>query len=170
MKSPSALAAGLTGRTPRYGFHLDAVRRATLRVRVDLVPERLDEWGTLGGVIGRMAGNYWAVPVIEGIERPPRSDQLKHFGAAMASAKMTVWGDPDTVSKMSETFFRGQSFGFFADGLVNAVPDAVKDVAAQLGEAGANLAQRLGGNGADEPDGGQPTDGGPPTNGGKPRR
>ena len=82
---PSALAAGLTGRTPRYGFHLDAVRRPTLRVRVDLVPERLDEWGALGGVIGRMAGNYWAVPVIEGIERPPRSDQLKHFGAAMAS-------------------------------------------------------------------------------------
>jgi predicted aconitase len=82
---PSALAAGLTGRTPRYGFHLDQVRRATLRVRVDLAPERLDEWGALGGVIGRMAGNYWAVPVIEGIERPPRSDQLKHFGAAMAS-------------------------------------------------------------------------------------
>ncbi len=82
---PSALAAGITGRTPRYGFHLDAVRRATLRVRVELSPERLDEWGALGGVIGRMAGNYWAVPVIEGIERPPRSDQLKHFGAAMAS-------------------------------------------------------------------------------------
>jgi predicted aconitase len=82
---PSALAAGLTGRTPRYGFHLDAVRRATLRVRVDFAPQRLDEWGALGGVIGRMAGNYWAVPVIEGIERPPRSDQLKHFGAAMAS-------------------------------------------------------------------------------------
>ena len=27
---PSALAAGLTGRTPRYGFHLDEQRRATL--------------------------------------------------------------------------------------------------------------------------------------------
>jgi predicted aconitase len=82
---PSALAAGLTARTPRYGFHLPAKRRATLRVRVECVPASLNEWGALGGVIGRIAGNYWAVPAIEGIERPPRSDELKHFGAAMAS-------------------------------------------------------------------------------------
>ena len=82
---PSALSAGLTGRTPRYGFHLDAQRRATLRIRVDWTPGSLNEWGALGGVIGRMAGNYWAVPVVEGIERPPSSDELKHFGAAMAS-------------------------------------------------------------------------------------
>ncbi len=82
---PSALAAGLTARTPRYGFHLPAKRRATLRVHVECAPVSLNEWGALGGVIGRIAGNYWAVPAIEGIERPPRSDELKHFGAAMAS-------------------------------------------------------------------------------------
>ncbi|HEY1608105.1 MAG TPA: aconitase X catalytic domain-containing protein [Paraburkholderia sp.] len=82
---PSALSAGLTGRTPRYGFHLDAQRQATLRVQVDWTPRKLDEWGALGGVIGRLAGNYWQVPVIEGIDRAPTSDELKHFGAAMAS-------------------------------------------------------------------------------------
>ena len=82
---PSALAAGLTGRTPRYGYHLDRQRRATLRVRSDWTPTTLNEWGALGGVIGRLAGNYWAGPAIEGIERPPGSDALKHFGAAMAS-------------------------------------------------------------------------------------
>jgi predicted aconitase len=82
---PSALAAGLTGRTPRYGFHLPGQRRATLQVRVECVPTTLNEWGALGGVIGRIAGNYWAVPAIEGIEQAPRSDELKHFGAAMAS-------------------------------------------------------------------------------------
>jgi predicted aconitase len=82
---PSALAAGLTARTPRYGFHLPAKRRATLHIRVECAPASLNEWGALGGVIGRIAGNYWAVPAIEGIERPPRSDELKHFGAAMAS-------------------------------------------------------------------------------------
>jgi len=82
---PSALSAGLTGRTPRYGFHLDEHRQATLRVRTTWTPARLDDWGALGGVIGRLAGNYWAVPVIEGLERPPSSDELKHFGAAMAS-------------------------------------------------------------------------------------
>jgi predicted aconitase len=82
---PSALAAGLTGRTPRYGFHLPQQRRATMHIRVDFSPSTLNEWGALGGVIGRIAGNYWEVPVIEGIEGAPRSDQLKHFGAAMAS-------------------------------------------------------------------------------------
>jgi len=82
---PSALAAGLTGRTPRYGFHLPQQRRATLKVRVDTTPHSLNDWGALGGVIGRIAGNYWAVPAIEGIEGTPSSDQLKHFGAAMAS-------------------------------------------------------------------------------------
>jgi hypothetical protein len=82
---PSALAAGLTGRTPRYGFHLPEQRRATLHIRVDFTPGSLNEWGALGGVIGRIAGNYWAVPVIEGLDGTPGSDQLKHFGAAMAS-------------------------------------------------------------------------------------
>ena len=82
---PSALSAGLTGRTPRYGFHLDEQRRATLHVCVDFAPASLNDWGALGGVIGRIAGNYWAVPVIEGIAGAPSSDQLKHFGAAMAS-------------------------------------------------------------------------------------
>ena len=82
---PSALAAGLTGRTPRYGFHLEAKRRATLAVRVDFTPKSLNEWGALGGVIGRLAGHYWAVPLVEGLEASPGSDAFKHFGAAMAS-------------------------------------------------------------------------------------
>ena len=82
---PSALAAGLTGRTPRYGLHLDQHRQATCRFVVREQPVGLTDWGVLGAVIGRMAGSYWEVPVIEGIERSPTSDQMKHLGAAMAS-------------------------------------------------------------------------------------
>jgi predicted aconitase len=82
---PSALAAGLTGRTPRYGLHLDRHRRATKRYLVKKRPVDLMEWGVLGATVGRMAGGYWEVPVIEGIEAAPTSDQLKHMGAAMAS-------------------------------------------------------------------------------------
>ena len=82
---PSAVAAGLTGRAPRYGFHLDACRRATLNIRTDFTPNTLNEWGAFGGVVGKLAGNYWAVPYVEGLERVPTSDELKHFGAAMAS-------------------------------------------------------------------------------------
>jgi predicted aconitase len=82
---PSAVAAGLTGRVPRYGFHLEEQRRATLRIRAEWTPGTLNDWGALGGVVGKLAGNYWAVPYLEGLSRVPTSDELKHFGAAMAS-------------------------------------------------------------------------------------
>ena len=82
---PSALAAGLTGRTPRYGLHLDECRQATCRFRVAFQPLELTDWGVLGAVIGQKSGSYWEVPVIEGINSVPNSDEIKHFGAAMAS-------------------------------------------------------------------------------------
>jgi predicted aconitase len=82
---PSALAAGLTGRTPRYGYHLDECRVPTRRFRLAATPRDLSEWGALGGIVGRECGSYWEVPLIEGIAEPPGSDALKHFGAALAS-------------------------------------------------------------------------------------
>jgi predicted aconitase len=82
---PSALSAGLTGRTPCYGYHLDRHRKATLQVEVTYTPRELNEWGALGGIIGRLAGDYWQVPVITGLARIPTSDEMKHFGAALAS-------------------------------------------------------------------------------------
>ena len=86
---PSALAAALTGRTPRYGYHLDECRRATRRFRLSAMPRDLSEWGALGGIVGQACGSYWEVPLIEGIAEilghAPGSDALKHFGAALAS-------------------------------------------------------------------------------------
>jgi predicted aconitase len=71
---PSALAAGLTGRTPRYGFHLPEFRRGTLRIQVDYAPTTLNGWGALGGAIAPSRRQLLAVPVVEGIEGR-RSDQ-----------------------------------------------------------------------------------------------
>jgi predicted aconitase len=82
---PSALAAALTGRTPRYGYHLAACRRGTKRFRLAARPSDFSEWGALGGIIGETCGSYWEVPVIEGIDAVPGSDALKHFGTALAS-------------------------------------------------------------------------------------
>src|ERR1700736_1873107 len=82
---PSALSAALTGRTPRYGYHLDTTRRATQRFRLTASPRDLSEWGALGALVGEACGSYWEVPVIEGLEAVPGSDALKHFGAALAS-------------------------------------------------------------------------------------
>lgn len=87
---PSALSAGMTGRTPRYGYHLEEHRRPTSRFSIDWTPRSLNEWGALGGYIGRKSGNYWGVPVLEGVGDNPGSDSLKHFGAAMASFGSTA--------------------------------------------------------------------------------
>jgi predicted aconitase len=82
---PSALAAALTGRTPRYGYHLDEKRRGTRHFVLRHQPHDWHEWGALGGIVGQRTNSYWQVPVISGLQSIPTSDQLKHFGAALAS-------------------------------------------------------------------------------------
>ncbi len=82
---PSALAASLTGRVPRYGLHLDRHRRGTTRFVLETQPKGLSDWGALGGIIGRQMKSYFEVPVVEGVEGRPTSDEIKHFGAALAS-------------------------------------------------------------------------------------
>ena len=82
---PSALAAGLTGRTPRYGYHLLRHRRGTRHFELRQRPRDLADWGALGGIVGRIANSYWQVPVISGLGAAPTSDELKHLGTAMAS-------------------------------------------------------------------------------------
>src|SRR5437870_5518958 len=110
---PSALSAGLTGRTPRYGYHLDAHRRATVIIDVTFAPRELADWGALGGVVGRLAGDYWQVPVLTGIERIPGSDELKHFGAALASygsvALFHIAGITPEAQRLEDVADPGQS-------------------------------------------------------------
>lgn len=82
----AGLAAALTGRTPEYGYHLDTHRRANVRVRVTAPLHDLADWGALGGIIGERTRGYWNVPAIELSHRGgPLPDELKHFGASLAS-------------------------------------------------------------------------------------
>ena len=60
---PSALSAGLTG--PHAALWLSsrrAARRRRLSCRPAYTPRELNEWGALGGIVGRLAGDYWQVP------------------------------------------------------------------------------------------------------------
>jgi predicted aconitase len=82
---PAALAAGLSGRTPRYGYHLDVNRAGSKHFAVRYGPRDLADWGALGGIVGLLCNSYWEVPVLTGLTTPPNSDELKHFGAALAS-------------------------------------------------------------------------------------
>jgi predicted aconitase len=105
---PSALAAGLTGRTPRYGYHLDRHRAGTMHFEVRHQPVDLADWGALGGIVGRAANSYWEVPVVTGLAGVPDSDRLKHFGAALASfgsvAMFHIPGVTPEAATLAEAF------------------------------------------------------------------
>ena len=120
---PSALAAALTGRTPRYGYHLAACRRATRRFRLLVSPRDFCEWGAVGGIVGVACGSYWRVPVIEGLTAAPGSDALKHFGAALASfGSVALFHMPGITAEEAK----------FSGVVAEAVPIGAADIAAFL--------------------------------------
>ncbi|MBY0271684.1 MAG: aconitase X catalytic domain-containing protein [Burkholderiales bacterium] len=82
---PAALAAGLTGRVPEYGFHLDEHRRGTFQVNLKADLHDLADWGAVGKIVGSGHQDYYAVPVFCGIKRTPTADELKQLGASLAS-------------------------------------------------------------------------------------
>lgn len=80
---PSALAAAITGRTPRYGYHLDSNRRAGFVVEVRCPLETISDFGALGYLVGKRVEN--GVPYFQGVGRPGM-EELKSLGAAMAAS------------------------------------------------------------------------------------
>ena len=84
---PSALAAALTGRTPRYGLHLPEQRIPKFEVVVDAPLRSTADWGALGCVVGQRSNGR--VALLKGV---PYADlaALKSFGAAL----VTFGGSP----------------------------------------------------------------------------
>ncbi len=85
---PVALAAAITGRVPRYGYHLPEQRLGTALVDVRDVPRQRSDWAALGCAVGRQVNDYWQVPVfvgLDGLGARPNVDDLKVLGAALAS-------------------------------------------------------------------------------------
>lgn len=93
---PSALAAAILGKTARYGLHLDGERRARLVLDVTCPLRSAADFGALGYLAGRLAGDQ--VPLFR-LRRGPeelaaRADlvgsrylaHLKGLGAAMAAS------------------------------------------------------------------------------------
>jgi predicted aconitase len=82
---PSALAAAITGRTPNYGLHLDHNRQAQLVVNVKCEVDSVADYGALGYVVGKWAGD--SVPYLRLLSgRKPGLEQLKAFSAALAAS------------------------------------------------------------------------------------
>ncbi|MBN2195852.1 MAG: aconitase X catalytic domain-containing protein [Polyangiaceae bacterium] len=84
---PSALAAALTGRTPRYGLHLDAHRVPEVEVVIEAELASTAAWGALGRVIGKRAGTR--VALLRTRARPSVAE-LKSLGASV----VTFGGSP----------------------------------------------------------------------------
>jgi predicted aconitase len=80
---PSALAAGLTGRTPLHGLHLDENRKGDVLFKVTAPLSGIADYGALGSYVGRMIGTR--VPVFEGIIGPS-IEELVYLGSALASS------------------------------------------------------------------------------------
>ncbi len=83
---PSALAAALTGRTPRYGLHLDESRRPGLTVRVQADLRGTRDFGALGVALGRAveARPGKPIPYLRGIPQASL-EELKSFCASLAT-------------------------------------------------------------------------------------
>jgi len=109
--APSALAAALTGKTPRYGLHLDANRRGTIRVDVHAPLGCAADYGALGALVGRAAGA--GVPVFRGLSGP-RREWLKSMGAAMAATGAVSLCHVEGVTP--EWPARGEAEGMWREG------------------------------------------------------
>ncbi len=82
---PSALASALTGKTPRYGYHLDENRHGEVLFNINASVIGTDEFGVLGKIIGDKLGEVGKkIPYITGIPSAT-VEELKSFCASVAT-------------------------------------------------------------------------------------
>lgn len=72
-------------------------------------------------------------------EKQSRIAMAQAAGQALASANMTIYGDPMTAQRMLAAMTQGQSMGVFADGMNQTIPAGLKD-ASNLGGAAFGMA------------------------------
>ncbi len=92
---PSALAAAIVGRTPRYGYHLDEQRGADMVVEVRCPVRDVADFGALSYVVGKQVGNaaLWFADLADHLPPLPEDitlggaagDRLKTLGAGLAA-------------------------------------------------------------------------------------
>lgn len=82
---PSALAAALTGKTPKYGYHLEENRHGQVLFKVNASVKGTDEFGVMGKLIGdKLVKLGKKIPYIEGIPSAT-VEELKSFCASVAT-------------------------------------------------------------------------------------
>jgi predicted aconitase len=84
----SALAAGLTGRTPFYGHHLYENRKATILIENKANLGSSSDYSALGYYLGNVVGGE--VPLITYLGSRPSIEDLKAFSAGIATSGSTA--------------------------------------------------------------------------------
>lgn len=84
----ASFCAAICGRTPLWGKHLPANRKATLVVDIQTSPESIHAWDALGHAIGSKLPAH-AVPLLIGNFKKPNAVELKSFFASLACAAGT---------------------------------------------------------------------------------
>jgi len=80
------MAAGIAGRVPKFGLHLDENRRAGVLVKIETGSKKLTDidYPAIGYFIGKQVDDK--VPMLTGIPQDVSTDQLKNMGAAAAAS------------------------------------------------------------------------------------
>ncbi len=128
---PSALAAAIVGRTPRYGYHLDDERRADVVVEVRCPVRDIADFGALSYVVGKQVGNaclwfadlaQWLPPLPADITQGGAAgDRLKTLGAGLAAygavALFHVAGYTPEAADFGETLLKPAARRVIVDSL-----------------------------------------------------
>jgi hypothetical protein len=75
----SALAAGVVGKTPKYGLHIKENRKATVLIKVETTLKDSFDYTLLGQFVGEQIG--YGIPVLTGITKRPNTEELINFCA-----------------------------------------------------------------------------------------
>jgi hypothetical protein len=81
----SALAAGLTGRTPLYGYHLYENRKATVLIDNGADLKSSSDYSALGYHLGTLLASE-EVPLLTNLGRQPSIEDLKALSAGIATS------------------------------------------------------------------------------------
>jgi len=99
---PSALAAAIIGKTPEYGFHLSANRRAAVMIEVE---NGIKDLAALGYFVGANIGER--VPYFKGIDPKTPLEALKPLCAALAASGSVALFHVEGITPEAKTALKG---------------------------------------------------------------
>ncbi|MEM3442298.1 MAG: aconitase X catalytic domain-containing protein [Candidatus Bathyarchaeia archaeon] len=118
---PSALAAAIIGKTPDYGVHKEENRQPQVLVNLESSLKNDVDFGALGTFLGKILEDK--IPVIKGLNGASR-EQLKHFGAALASSGMVnmfhLWNENTKFEKLEKISVEATDISQTAENLSTA--------------------------------------------------